>query len=92
MAMGPKTVAGLAASVAFAIISTIAASLVGSSWSWPYLALLVGIAAPASIVSAQFISRLLNDDSLAGLGTITLGSFGIFGAMGIAIFLFTRHM
>jgi hypothetical protein len=92
MAMGPKTVAGLAASVAFAIISTIAASLVGSSWSWPYLALIVGIAAPASIVSAQFVSRLLNDDPLAGLGNITLASFAIFGAMGIAIFLVTRHM
>jgi hypothetical protein len=92
MAMGPKTVAGLAASVAFAILSTIAASLVGSSWSWPYLALLVGIAAPSSIVSAQFVSRLLNDESLAGLGTVTLASFSIFGAMGVAIFLIARFL
>jgi hypothetical protein len=92
MAMGPKTVAGLTASVAFAITSTIAASVVGGSWSWPYLALLVGIAVPASIVSAQLVSRLLNDDSLTGLGTITLASFVIFGVMGIAIFLITRSM
>lgn len=92
MAMGPKAVAGITASVAFAIVSTIAGSVVGNSWSWPYLALLVGIAAPASIVSAQFVSRLLNDDSLSGLGLVTLASFGIFGLMGILIFVFARFL